>query len=220
MIHDYIIIDFDSTFITEESLDELAKYKLRDQPDSQTMLNKIKSLTNAGMNGDIPFKQSLDERMEVLNLNRSDINSVSKILSECVTPSFTKNKSFFIENNNKIIILSGGFKELIVPIVDDFGILSSNVFANDFIYNSSEQITGINQDNIMSKNGGKVKQSKLLSIHGTVHVIGDGYTDYEIKLDGPATHFFAFTENVERKNICELADLTLSNFDDYINILK
>ena len=196
MIPDYIIIDFDSTFITEESLDELAKYKLRDQPDSQTMLNKIKSLTNAGMNGDIPFKQSLDERMEVLNLNRSDINSVSKILSECVTPSFTKNKSFFIENNNKIIILSGGFKELIVPIVDDFGILSSNVFANDFIYNSSEQITGINQDNIMSKNGGKVKQSKLLSIHGTVHVIGDGYTDYEIKLDGPATHFFAFTENI------------------------
>ena len=118
------------------------------------------------------------------------------------------------------MILSGVFKELIVPIVDDFGILSSNVFANDFIYNSSEQITGINQDNIMSKNGGKVKQSKLLSIHGTVHVIGDGYTDYEIKLDGPATHFFAFTENVERKNICELADLTLSNFDDYINILK
>ena len=94
MTPDYIIIDFDSTFITEESLDELAKYKLRDQPDSQTMLNKIKSLTNAGMNGDIPFKQSLDERMEVLNLNRSDINSVSKILSECVTPSFTKNKSF------------------------------------------------------------------------------------------------------------------------------
>ena len=220
MIPDYIIIDFDSTFITEESLDELAKYKLRDQPDSQTMLNKIKSLTNAGMNGDIPFKQSLDERMEVLNLNRSDINSVSKILSECVTPSFTKNKSFFIENNNKIIILSGGFKELIIPIVDDFGILRSNVFANDFIYNSSEQITGINQDNIMSKNGGKVKQSKLLSINGIVHVIGDGYTDYEIKLDGPATHFFAFTENVERKNICELADLTLSNFDDYINILK
>ena len=220
MIPDYIIIDFDSTFITEESLDELAKYKLRDQPDSQTMLNKIKSLTNAGMNGDIPFKQSLDERMEVLNLNRSDINSVSKILSECVIPSFTKNKSFFIENNNKIIILSGGFKELIIPIVDDFGILRSNVFANDFIYNSSEQITGINQDNIMSKNGGKVKQSKLLSIHGTVHVIGDGYTDYEIKLDGPATHFFAFTENIERKNICELADLTLSNFDDYINILK
>ena len=30
MIPDYIIIDFDSTFITEESLDELAKYLFDD----------------------------------------------------------------------------------------------------------------------------------------------------------------------------------------------
>ena len=72
----------------------------------------------------------------------------------------------------------------------------------------------------MSKNKGKVKQAKLLNLQGIVHAIGDGYTDYEIKLDGPATHFFAFTENIERKNICALADYTLTNFDDYIKILK
>ena len=220
MIPDYIIIDFDSTFITEESLDELAKYKLSHQIDSQKKLNRIQSLTNAGMNGDIPFKQSLDQRMELLNLNRADIKSVSKRLSECVTPSFNKNKPFFNEYNDKIIIISGGFKELIVPIVKNFGILSSNVFANDFIYVSYEQISGINQENVMSNNGGKVKQAKLLELQGIVHAIGDGYTDYEIKLDGPAAHFFAFTENIERKNICALADYTLTNFDDYIKILK
>ena len=220
MTPDYIIIDFDSTFITQESLDELAKYKLSNRSDSQKKLNRIKSLTNAGMNGDISFKQSLDQRMELLNLNRADINSVSKRLSECVTPSFNKNKVFINKNKNKIIIISGGFKELILPIVKKFGILSSNVFANDFIFNSSEKKSGINKKNIMSKNGGKVKQAKLLNLRGVVHAIGDGYTDYEIKLDGPATHFFAFTENIERKNICELADFTLSNFDDYIKILK
>ena len=100
MIPDYIIIDFDSTFITEESLDELAKYKLSHQNNSQKKLNKIQSLTNAGMNGDIPFKQSLDQRMGLLNLNRADIKSVSKRLSECVTPSFNKNKPFFNEYND------------------------------------------------------------------------------------------------------------------------
>ena len=73
MTPDYIIIDFDSTFITQESLDELAIYKLNNQPDSQKKLNRIKSITNAGMNGDMPFKQSIDERMELLNLNRADI---------------------------------------------------------------------------------------------------------------------------------------------------
>ena len=100
---DYIIIDFDSTFITQESLDELAIYKLSNQPDSQKKLNRIKSITNAGMNGDMPFKQSIDERMELLNLNRADINTVSKRLSECVTPSFNNNKVFLNEELLKYI---------------------------------------------------------------------------------------------------------------------
>ena len=94
MVPDYIIVDFDSTFITYESLDELAKYKLSNHPDSEVLLSRIKSLTNAGMNGDIPFKQSLDQRMDLLNLDRADIFSVLNRLSRCVTPSFEKNKVF------------------------------------------------------------------------------------------------------------------------------
>ena len=220
MVPDYIIIDFDSTFITYESLDELAKFKLRNHPDSEVLLSRIKSLTNAGMNGDIPFKQSLNQRMDLLNLDRADIFSVLNRLSNCVTPSFEKNKVFLKKNSKKIIIISGGFKELIEPIVNNYGILGSNVYANEFIYSTSNQITGIDQENIMSSNQGKVKQANLLNLRGEVHAIGDGYTDYEIKLKGPATHFFAFTENIERKNICALADITLSNFDDYLTFLK
>ena len=49
MVPDYIIVDFDSTFITYESLDELAKYKLSNHPDSEVLLSRIKSLTNAGI---------------------------------------------------------------------------------------------------------------------------------------------------------------------------
>ena len=70
--------------------------------------------------------------------------------------------------------------------------------------------------NVMSKNQGKVKQVELLKLNGEIHVIGDGYTDYEIKLAGAATHFFAFKENIERKNVCELSDYILSRFDDYL----
>ena len=89
-----------------------------------------------------------------------------------------------------------------------------------FIYSTSNKITGMDQENIITSNQGKVKQANLLNLEGEVHAIGDGYTDYEIKLKGPATHFFAFTENIKRKNICALADITLSNFDDYLTFLK
>ena len=69
MLPDHIIIDFDSTFITTESLDELAVCKFGNDPNSKSLMNEIQSITNAGMNGDISFKESLDKRMRLLNIN-------------------------------------------------------------------------------------------------------------------------------------------------------
>ena len=216
MLPDHIIIDFDSTFITSESLDELAINKFGNHPNGKKLMRKIQSLTNAGMNGDISFEESLEKRMRLLNINQNDIELLIKKLSQSITPSFKKNKLFFAENYERILVISGGFKEFIVPIVDKFGIIESNVFANEFLYNLSGDIIGIDQKNVMSKNQGKVKQVELLKLNGEIHVIGDGYADYEIKLAGAATHFFAFKENIERKNVCELSDYILSRFDDYL----
>jgi len=216
VLPDHIIIDFDSTFITSESLDELAINKFGNHPNGKKLLDKIQSLTNAGMNGDISFEESLEKRMRLLKINQNDIELLIKKLSQSITPSFKKNKLFFAENYERILVISGGFKEFIVPIVDKFGIIESNVFANEFLYNLSGDIIGIDQKNVMSKNQGKVKQVELLKLNGEIHVIGDGYADYEIKLAGAATHFFAFKENIERKNVCELSDYILSRFDDYL----
>jgi len=58
-----------------------------------------------------------------------------------------------------------------------------------------------------------------LGLAGEIHVIGDGYTDYQIKSEGPAKKFFAFIENIRRNSVCEVADVVLSNIDDYIKFL-
>ncbi|GIT74620.1 MAG: hypothetical protein Ct9H300mP29_6140 [Candidatus Neomarinimicrobiota bacterium] len=41
----------------------------------------------------------------------------------------------------------------------------------------------------MAQSGGKVPR-KCLGLAGEIHVIGDGYTDYQIKSEGPAKNFF------------------------------
>ena len=64
MLPDHIIIDFDSTFITSESLDELAINKFGNHPNGKKLLSKIQSLTNAGMNGDISFEESLEKTVK------------------------------------------------------------------------------------------------------------------------------------------------------------
>ncbi|SUZ47152.1 uncharacterized protein METZ01_LOCUS6, partial [marine metagenome] len=216
---DHLIIDFDSTFVTVESLDELAHIVLKDNPESAQRLETIRAITRAGMEGSIPFDESLSKRLKLLNINQKDIHAATIVLAKKVTPSFKRNKQFLMENAQNILIISGGFYEMIIPIVSEYGILEDQVFANKFVYKGTSRIAHVDSQNIMAQSGGKVAQANALGLAGEIHVIGDGYTDYQIKSEGPAKKFFAFIENIRRNSVCEVADVVLSNIDDYIKFL-
>jgi len=216
---DHLIIDFDSTFVTVESLDELAHIVLKDNPESAQRLETIRAITRAGMEGSIPFDESLSKRLKFLNINQKDIHAATIVLAKKVTPSFKRNKQFLMENAQNILIISGGFYEMIIPIVSEYGILEDQVFANKFVYKGTSRIAHVDSQNIMAQSGGKVAQANELGLAGEIHVIGDGYTDYQIKSEGPAKKFFAFIENIRRNSVCEVADVVLSNIDDYIKFL-
>jgi D-3-phosphoglycerate dehydrogenase len=216
---DHLIIDFDSTFVTVESLDELAHIVLKDNPESAQRLETIRAITRAGMEGSIPFDESLSKRLKFLNINQKDIHAATIVLAKKVTPSFKRNKQFLMENAQNILIISGGFYEMIIPIVSEYGILEDQVFANKFVYKGTSRIAHVDSQNIMAQSGEKVAQANALGLAGEIHVIGDGYTDYQIKSEGPAKKFFAFIENIRRNSVCEVADVVLSNIDDYIKFL-
>jgi D-3-phosphoglycerate dehydrogenase len=217
---DHLIIDFDSTFITKESLDELARLVLLNHIDGVERLQKIEALTLSGMEGKISFDLSLKKRVALIDASKNDIEKIAIILSKEVTPSIKKNKLYIQENSSKIMIFSGGFKEIIIPIVSEYGIDKKQVFANELIYDSNGNVVGINNNNNMSKKSGKTLMVKALNISGKIDVIGDGFTDYEIKKAGLASKFYAFVENINRDSISLLADEVLNSFDDYINIVK
>ena len=219
MFPDHLIIDFDSTFVTVESLDELAHIVLKDNPESAQRLETIRAITRAGMEGSIPFDESLSKRLKLLNINQKDIHAATIVLAKKVTPSFKRNKQLLMENAQNILIISGGFYEMIIPIVSEYGILEDQVFANKFVYKGTSRIAHVDSQNIMAQSGGKVAQANALGLAGEIHVIGDGYTDYQIKSEGPAKKFFAFIENIRRNSVCEVADVVLSNIDDYIKFL-
>ena len=219
MFPDHLIIDFDSTFVTVESLDELAHIVLKENPESAQRLETIRAITRAGMEGSIPFDESLSKRLRLLNINQKDIYAATIDLAKKVTPSFKRNKQFLMENAQNILIISGGFYEMIIPIVSEYGILEDQVFANKFVYKGTSRIAHVDSQNIMAQSGGKVAQANALGLAGEIHVIGDGYTDYQIKSEGPANFFFAFIENIRRNSVCEVADVVLSNIDDYIKFL-
>ncbi|MEO1255937.1 MAG: phosphoglycerate dehydrogenase, partial [Bacteroidota bacterium] len=79
-----------------------------------------------------------------------------------------------------------------------------------------DRIIGFDEENLLSDNNGKPKQIKSLNLEGEVFVLGDGFTDYEIKKAGLANKFYAFTENVRREKILHEADHEAPSLDEFL----
>jgi len=212
----YFIIDFDSTFTQVEALDVLAEIALKDNENQSKAIQEIKDITDQGMDGGMSFRESLKRRIDILQANKKHLPELVDRLRLLVSPSFKRNTEFIEKYKDQIYIVSNGFKDFIVPIVKDLGIKEDHVFANEFTYGNNDEIVGFDVANILSENNGKPKQIENLQLNGEVFVLGDGYTDYEIKKAGLAHKFYAFTENVRREKVLNEADHEAPSLDEFL----
>lgn len=212
----YFIIDFDSTFTQVEALDELGDISLHGHPDKEKILKEIVELTNSGMEGKGSFTQNLIRRLELVQANKRHLPQLIDRLRNKVSESIKRNRNFFTEFADNILIVSSGFKEFITPIVTEYGIKEKNIYANTFVFDEQGNITGFDRSNVLCLDKGKIQQLKTLNLKGDVYVIGDGYTDYEIKEAGLANKFYAFTENVERGAVLAKAEYIAPSFDEFL----
>ncbi|MCB9234531.1 MAG: phosphoglycerate dehydrogenase [Bacteroidia bacterium] len=212
----YFVFDFDSTFIRVEGLEELASIALKGHPDRKSRLKKIADLTDRGIDGTISFTDGLTQRLQLIEANRAHLEKLVRKLRDKVSVSIKRNRAFFSANRDQIIIISAGFREFIEPIVAEFGIPPTQVFANTFTFNSNGDITGFDAHNVLSTTEGKLDQMKALQLKGKVFVIGDGYSDFRMKAASENVHFHAFTENVQRKSAIAAADHVTPSFDEFL----
>ncbi len=219
-LNKYFVIDFDSTFTKVEAFDVLAEISLKDDPDREKKVDQIKSITNQGMDGSLSFRESLEKRVAILSPNRRHLTQLVVALKELVSESFKRNKEFFQKYADNIYIISNGFHAFIDPIVTEYGIKPENILANRFEFDGQGNVIGFDRENPLSANNGKVEQLKRLNLPGDVYVIGDGYTDYEIKHSGLANKFYAFTENVGRENVLSKADHIAPSLDEFLYLNK
>lgn len=214
----YFIIDFDSTFTKVEALDVLCEISLDGNPKKKESLAEISTLTNQGMEGEISFKDSLQKRIVLLQAHRDHLPPLIARLNEQVSESFKRNKAFVKKYADQILIISNGFKDFIVPIVKQYGISSDQVYANEFEYDQEGAIIGFDESNPLAGDKSKPKLIDQLNLRGEIFVIGDGYTDYEIKEAGLAHKFYAFTENIRREKVLQHADHEVPNLDEFLYV--
>ncbi len=211
------IIDFDSTLVQCETLDELADITLHDLPDRDALLRRLRWITEQGMDGMLPFDVSLQRRLRLLRAHRQHLDELTARLQQAVTPSVLRNRDWLLRNRDHIYVVSGGFEECIVPIMEALGLRPDHVLANAFRIDADGAIVGCEETRHLAQARGKVRQVAALDLPRPVVVIGDGYTDYEVRAAGEADMFWAFCENVSRPMVVAQADRVIASFDDVAN---
>lgn len=212
-----ILIDFDSTIISCEIMEVLAEIALKNNVDKSQIYWKIQDITQKWMAWELPFSSSLSQRLELLTLDNNIIFETISYLEDKIVKSFKDNIDNLKKYNYHII--SWWFWDVIYPLMKKFDVPWDRIHANKFIFEWNSFVW-IDKTYFLSQNQGKVKMAKSLNLLPETLVIGDGYTDYEIKKDWIAQYFFYYAENVKRENVMELADKVVGNFDEIFDLIK
>ena len=93
-----IIIDFDSTLVQVESLEDLAAIALADAPNHQERIETITELTNQAMAGTLPFDEAF------LEANREHLSELVQGIERQMHPSLSYGATTLIP----VSTLSGG----------------------------------------------------------------------------------------------------------------
>jgi len=175
-----VIFDFDSTLIDCESLEEILKSK-------GVSKDKFESITKKGMEGKIPFVESLKMRLALAPLTLDDFKSFGIKAIDHMTQGIDKLIDDLQQKGVEVWIISGSFKEAILPLADKLKIPKNQILALDFF--------GPYED--------KQDQARGIKWNRPVIIVGDGMTDYELVRANMADRFIVFTRHIKRDAVVE-----------------
>ncbi len=211
------VFDFDSTLVRIETLEALADIALAGDPNAEAVRAEIAKLTDQAMSGEVDFGTALRRRLALLPLTRAHVEQLADRILDEGTWSVRRNLRFFQENADRIVILSGGFREIIAPVAERLGVAPQRVLCNDLVYDADGRVTGVDDQNPLSYDNGKPKVIEALGLARPIVMVGDGWNDAEVKLAGAADRFYAFTEIARRDKVVAVADAEAPSMDELLH---
>lgn len=209
-----LVFDFDSTIVDCETLELVSEIALAGRDDAAQVLEDVKRITALGMEGAMPFGESLSRRMALIAPTRAQVAHVADTLVARITPSFLRARETIAAERDTLYIVSGGFDELIFPVSDHLGFHRSHVFANSFVYDEAGVATGVDSARPTAHAGGKTRAVEAAQLPRPLAIVGDGWTDYEIRQSGAADMFIAYVEHARREKVVAQADALAASFEE------
>lgn len=200
-----VVLDVDSTVSAIEGIDWLAERR------DPGVARRVVSLTNDAMDARVPLDDVYALRLEIIRPTRAELAELSSAYVHAALPGVREAVRSWHAAGVRVVLVSGGLREAILPLATWLGISHDDVHAVDVEYDAGGGATRVRAPGTLARRGGKPQVVSALALARPVLAIGDGATDAE--LIPYVDRFLAFTGVVRRDAVVALAAGEVHDFD-------
>jgi len=140
-------------------------------------------------------------------------------LAEEITPSVARSRDWLAGRAERVWIVSSGFEVCIAPVAEALGLRPDHVAANRLLFRDGRAV-GVDPARAVARAGGKAEAVRALRAERPLLMVGDGWTDYEVREAGAADVFAAYTEAVARPRVVAAADVVADSFETIMGLVE
>ncbi len=206
-----VVLDVDSTLCGVEGIDWLATMR------GSEVSARVAELTKRAMDGEIALDAVYGERLALVAPRVDHIQSLAKAYAKALASGAREAIYRLRESGVRIVLVSGGIREAMLPVAAELGIADSEVNAVSLTFSQSGEYAGFDARSPLTTSSGKCAVVESLALPRRILAVGDGMTDLAMK---PAVDSFAaFTGFVRRADVADAADFILESFDQLAELV-
>ena len=206
-----VVIDVDSTLCGIEGVDWLSSLRGAD------IGSAVAELTDRAMRGEIPLDSVYGERLALVRPSASEIVALADAYVRALAPGASEAIGALHRAGRRVVLVSGGLREAILPVARQLGISDVDVRAVAIRHDASGEYAGFDESSPLTTSGGKAPIVRGLALPRRVLAVGDGATDLAIRPVVDA--FAAFTGFITRDPVVAGADVTIDSFDQLVELV-
>jgi phosphoserine phosphatase len=199
-----VVLDVDSTVSALEGIDWLAA---RRAPD---VAARVEQLTLDAMESKVALEAVYGIRLEVIRPTRGELALLADAYIASALPGVREAVSVWHEAGVRVVLVSGGLRDAILPLATWLGIAMHDVHAVDVLFDEGDVVSAVSEPGHLARRGGKPIVVSSLGLAKPILAVGDGATDAELAT--VVEQFLAFTGVVRRDAVVARAAGEIGSF--------
>ncbi|MGK2960669.1 MAG: HAD-IB family phosphatase [Gemmatimonadaceae bacterium] len=199
-----VVLDVDSTLCGIEGIDWLAAGR------GEAIAIQVAEQTERAMRGEIPLEDVYGARLDLARPSAGDIEELSRAYEHSLAPGAREAITLWREDGIRVVLVSGGIRQAILPVAISLGIPVEDVHAVMIHIGPDSRYAGFDASSPLTTASGKRDVVAGLSLARPTLAVGDGVTDLAMREF--ADVFCAFTGFGARPAVTGQADVTSESF--------